>query len=85
VKHPYVVTWLAEGCVVQPLPTPRGKRNALLLNRGVVTAILRLSEDDYLELVAAGQVSSNAKEPGHGRSADRARHNGRGAGSGTAS
>jgi hypothetical protein len=85
VKHPYVVTWLAEGCVVQPLPTPRGKRNALLLNRGVVTAILRLSEDDYLELVAAGQVSATTKELGHERSADGSRHNGRGARDGTAS
>lgn len=61
-KHPYTVVWLAEGCVVQALPTPRGKRNALLLNRGLVTAVLRLSEDDYNELLASGPVSSSSKE-----------------------
>jgi hypothetical protein len=57
--HPYVVQWLAEGCTIQALPTPRGKRNALLLNRGLVTAVLRLHEDDYQELVAGGPLSKN--------------------------
>jgi hypothetical protein len=62
--HPYVVQWLAEGCTVQALPTPRGKRNALLLNRGLVTAVLRLHEEDYQALVAGGPVSKGRDEGG---------------------
>lgn len=62
--HPYVVQWLAEGCTVQALPTPRGRRNGLLLNRGLVTAVLRLHEDDYQALIVNGPVSK--KEEGEG-------------------
>lgn len=64
--HPYVVQWLAEGCTVQALPTPRGKRNALLLNRGLVTAVLRLHEEDYQALIADGPVSKQGEEGGSG-------------------
>lgn len=78
-KHPYTVVWLAEGCTVQALPTPRGKRNALLLNRGLVTAVLRLSEDDYRELVAGGPLFRNEMEGDHDGKPTAARDNGRGA------
>jgi hypothetical protein len=84
-KHPYVVVWLAEGCTVQALPTPRGKRNALLLNRGLVTAVLRLHEDDYQALLASGPVF---KEGGGGESggpAEAARGGTPGRGAATAS
>lgn len=77
-KHPYTVVWLAEGCTVQALPTPRGKRNALLLNRGLVTAVLRLSEEDYRELVAGGPLSRNEMEGDHDGKSTSARDNGRG-------
>lgn len=63
-KHPYAVVWLADGCMVQALPTPRGRRNALLLNRGLVTAVLRVSEEDYQGLIASGPVF---KDNGEGR------------------
>lgn len=78
-KHPYVVVWLAEGCVVQALPTPRGKRNGLLLNRGLVTAVLRLHEEDYQELLASGPMSAPTKEGGSGESGARSGDNGRSA------
>lgn len=79
-KHPYVVVWLADGCAVQALPTPRGKRNALLLNRGLITAVLKLSEDDYQELLVSGPVSAHTGEGGWGASGQRPRDNGGSAG-----
>lgn len=84
-KHPYTVVWLAEGCVVQALPTPRGKRNALLLNRGLVTAVLRLSEEDYQELAAGGPLSRNETEGDHDGKPTTARDDGRGSRSRAAS
>jgi hypothetical protein len=79
--HPYIVQWLAEGCTVQALPTPRGRRNALLLNRGLVTAVLRLHEDDYQALIADGPVSKeeNGGRPGAQGEAARGRTPGHGA------
>lgn len=84
-KHPYVVVWLAEGCVVQALPTPRGRRNALLLNRGLVTAVLRLHEEDYQELLASGPVSSSDSGGKSGGNGGGSRDNGRSARTGAAS
>lgn len=78
-KHPYVVVWLAEGCVVQTLPTPRGRRNALLLNRGLVTAVLRLSEQDYEELRARETLSTTVEGGRSGESAAGSGDNGRSA------
>jgi hypothetical protein len=85
VKHPYIVVWLAEGCTVQALPTPRGRRNALLLNRGLVTAVLRLHEDDYQALVAGGPVSKDVEEGRSGGPGEATRGRTRARGAATAS
>jgi hypothetical protein len=82
--HPYVVQWLAEGCTVQALPTPRGRRNALLLNRGLVTAVLRLHEEDYQALIANGPVSKSEREGGSDGPGEAARGGTRARGAATA-
>jgi hypothetical protein len=83
-RHPYIVVWLAEGCTVQALPTPRGRRNALLINRGLVTAVLRLHEDDYQDLIVNGPVSKDGDEEGSGGPGEAARGRTRARGAATA-
>lgn len=66
-EHQTKLLWMHEGIVIQPQPSPRGRRVVGLVFRGTLIGLASVTEDDYQVAFREAGLFTDAVEGGSGR------------------